>query len=456
MRSRLNNAWQQTRASFWFVPALMTLSAALLSFVTLALDRTPELLPRDKFWFWSGGPEGARDMLTTIAGSMITVAGIAFSVTIVALTLAANQFGPRLLRTFMRDPGNQIVLGTFVSTFLYCLLVLRMVRNIDGGAFVPHISVTVAVVLAIASLGVLIYFIHHVSVSLQVENLASGIARELSEVIEELFPEKLGTSPEPASRRGFSVPEAVDDEMRVSVAARSGYLQAIENENLLEIAEKHDLVLCVHRTPGEFIRDGSSLVTAWPAERCGDEVAEAITGMFVIGRHRTPTQDVKYPMQQLVSITVRALSPSINDPFTATTCVDWIGNALGQLAQREIPSRFRLDRQGGLRVIVPPMTFAELADVAFNQIRQFGSAHVAVMLRLLESIEINGSRVSRAEDRAALMRHAEWIAEQTRRAGHLTRDLEAVEAYYNPVARALRGSGEAEEGQSGASPSERA
>ncbi len=456
MKSRLANEWQQIRASFWFVPVLMALSAALLSVVTLTLDGTPELLPRDSVWFWSGGPEGARDMLSTIAGSMITVAGIAFSVTIVALTLAANQFGPRLLRNFMRDPGNQVVLGTFVSTFLYCLLVLRMVRDVDGAGFVPHISVTVAVALAIASLGVLIYFIHHVSVSLQVENLASGIARELAEVIEELFPEKLGISPEPATRRGFSIPEAGGDEMRVPVAERSGYLQAIENENLLEIAEKHDLVLCVHRTPGEFIRDGSSLVTAWPAERCGEEVAEAIAGMFVIGRHRTPTQDVKYSMQQLVSIAARALSPSINDPFTATTCIDWIGNALGQLAEREIPSRFRLDRKGGLRVIVPPMTFPELADVAFNQIRQFGYGHVAVMLRLLESIETNGSRVSRPEDRAALARHAEWIAEQTRRAGHHARDLETVEAFYGQVACALREGAEADEGESGASPSERA
>ncbi|WP_303901265.1 DUF2254 domain-containing protein [Thiohalomonas denitrificans] len=455
MKSRIANAWQELRASFWFVPVLMALLAALLSLVTLTLDAAPGLLPQETSWFWSGEPQGARDMLTTIAASMITVAGMVFSITVVALTLAANQFGPRLLRNFMRDPGNQVVLGTFIATFLYCLLVLRAVGGANDTVFIPHFSVTVAVALAVASLAVLIYFIHHVSMSLQVENLASGIATELAEGIDNLFPERLGTALEPDTHSEFSVPEAAGDELKAVVTRHSGYLQAIENENLMATAERYDLILCVHCTPGDFARDGTVLLAAWPAERCSEEVAEAIAAMFIIGRQRTPTQDVKYPMQQLVSIAVRALSPGINDPLTAVTCIDWIGNGLGRLAERKIPSPFRLDQTGRLRVIAPALSFAELADVAFNQIRQLGAGHLSVMLRLLESIETNGRRVRRPEDGAALAHHAGWIAEQTRRAGHQERDLQTVETLYAHVVRTLAdGGGEGED--SGSTVSERA
>ncbi len=456
MKSRVSNLWEQVRASFWFVPALMALSAAALSMVTLMIDGRPQLVGEDSGWFWSGEPQGARDMLTTIAGSMITVAGIAFSITIVALTLAANQFGPRLLRSFMRDTGNQVVLGTFVATFIYCLLVLRVVRGGDGASFVPHLSITVAVVLAIASIGVLVYFIHHVSVSLQVENLAAGIASELSEVIENMFPEKLGTSPSETGKEIFLVPDSVDDKVVVPAARRSGYLQAIENESLLAFAQQHDLVLCLHCAPGEFIREGGALLSAWPAERYRDELDADVAAMFVIGRHRTPTQDVNYPLQQLVSIAVRALSPGINDPFSAITCIDWIGNGLRQLAERRIPSRFRLDGNGCLRVIAPPLTFAEVAEVALNQIRQFGAGHVAVMLRLLEAIESNGQRAERPEDRAALIQHAHWILNEVKRAGHQSRDLETVERLYRKVIEALSGESTNQTEEAGTTPSERA
>ncbi len=146
-------------------------------------------------WIYTRGPDGARAVLSTIAGSMITVAGVVFSVTIVALSLASNQFGPRLLRNFMRDRGNQIVLGTFVATYLYCLLVMRTVQGMDGSQFVPHLSVTVAILMAVASLGVLIYFIHHVAVSIQAPELIANVAHELHEAIDRLFPEELGYAP---------------------------------------------------------------------------------------------------------------------------------------------------------------------------------------------------------------------------------------------------------------------
>jgi uncharacterized membrane protein len=437
VRSRLSNVWQKVRASFWFVPGLMALLAALLAVTTLAVDSRLGRLTVVNGWFWSGGSEGARDILTTIAGSMITVAGVTFSITIVALTLAANQFGPRLLRSFMRDAGNQVVLGTFIATFVYCLLVLRVVREAGEGVFVPHLSVTTAVTLALASLGVLIYFIHHISITLQAENLAAVIAEELGEVVEELFPERLGRPPSPGTTPGMTVPEAADDELRPVLALRSGYLQAIENEDLLDAASANGLVLCLRCTPGAFVTAGSPLVNAWPAQRCGDDLEHRIAGMFVVGRHRTPIQDVRYPIQQLVSIAVRALSPGINDPFTAIICIDWIGDGLRQLVGRRIPSRFRLDADGCLRVIAAPPGFDELADVAFNQVRQVGAGHVAVLLRLLEVIGTIGERAQREVDRGCLRRHADLVADAAARADHQGRDLAAVTALHRRVVATL-------------------
>lgn len=176
--ARLANLWESLRTSYWFVPTLMTAGGVALSFASVHLDeRVNYKWVRTVGWIWAGGAEGARQVLSTIAGSMITVAGVAFSITIVALTLASNQFGPRLLRNFVRDAGNQIVLGTFIATFVYCLLVLRTVRGEDDTEFVPYVSVTLGVAFALTSLGVLIYFIHHVAISIQAENLIASVAR---------------------------------------------------------------------------------------------------------------------------------------------------------------------------------------------------------------------------------------------------------------------------------------
>jgi uncharacterized membrane protein len=191
MREKLAVFWDSLRSSFWFVPTMMALGAATLSIVTIDTDRVSNAAFANSLGFiWSGGAEGARSILSTIAGSMITVAGVVFSITIVALTLASSQFGPRLLRNFVRDRGNQITLGTFISTFMYCVLVLRTVRVKDEGNFVPFVSVTCGIALAVASIGVLIFFIHHVSRSIQAEFLIAKVGEEFRNSITDHFPEQ--------------------------------------------------------------------------------------------------------------------------------------------------------------------------------------------------------------------------------------------------------------------------
>ena len=195
VRSMLFNLWERLRSSYWFVPSVMAIGAIVLAMATLALDgQLTRSSLRKMQWVYAGGAEGARTVLSAVAGSVITVAGVVFSITVAALTLASSQFGPRLLRNFMRDLGNQVVLGTFIATHLYCLLVLRTVRGSDGGGgeFVPHVSITTGLLLALTSLAVLIYFIHHVARSMQAPDVIAGVARELHSSIDHLFPQSLG------------------------------------------------------------------------------------------------------------------------------------------------------------------------------------------------------------------------------------------------------------------------
>jgi uncharacterized membrane protein len=439
--ARLAHLWESLRTSFWFVPTLMIAGTVGLSFLSVHVDgRLKVQWVRTVGWIWAGSPEGARQMLSTIAGSMITVAGVAFSITIVALTLASTQFGPRLLRSFVRDLGNQVVLGTFVSTFVYCLLVLRTVRGGDGAEFVPYLSVTLGVAFALTSLGVLIYFIHHVASAIQAEHLIASVARELEESIEQMFPEELGRPGEPEADE--EAPAEGAGEAALVEADRSGYVEAVGDGELMEIARAGDLVLELLRFPGSFVTEGASLVRVWPRERAGGEAADRIRETFIIGRRRTPTQDPEYALHQLVEIGVRALSPSVNDPFTAMTCLDWLGAALSKLAGRQIPSRYRYDERRRLRVIAKGTGFPEMADAAFNQIRQYGRRSVSVLLRLLDTIAAVAGQAHRGRDRACLRRHADKVLQDAREALGNESDLREVEERHAATLRALVETGE--------------
>ncbi|MEX0998785.1 MAG: DUF2254 domain-containing protein [Thermodesulfobacteriota bacterium] len=186
--------WYNVGSSFWFLPALMVASSIAFSFIMIYVDANIVKVSgiESLGWIYENKPEGARALLSTVAGSMITVAGVVFSITIVALTLASTQYGPRLLGNFMRDKGNQVVLGTFIATFTYCLLILRTIRGGEDSSFIPHLSVTIGVLFAIFSISVLIYFIHHAATSIQASNVISGVSKNLKHTIDLTFPERIG------------------------------------------------------------------------------------------------------------------------------------------------------------------------------------------------------------------------------------------------------------------------
>lgn len=370
---------------------------------------------------------------------MVSVAATSFSITIVALQLAAANFGPRILRNFMRDTGNQVVLGTFIGTFIYYLLVLRTIHGEGDGysVFVPQLSVTVGMILAIISIGVLIYFIHHAATIIQASHVISEISADLNDAIKRLFPEKIGHSV-PQHKRSFGeIPTNFDAEALPIKVTKSGYIQAIDDEKLIKIACQQNLLFRLKYRPGKFVVKGSDLVIIFPEKRVNLQLTTQINDAFILGAERTEQQDVEFPINQLVEIALRAISPAVNDPFTAIRCIDRLSAGLSHLAQKDFPSPYRYDKDDNLRVIADPVTFAGLTDAAFNQIRQYSTSDVAVTIRLLEAIASIAPFTRNKKDRAALLRHADMIQRGSHEGVSEELDRKVVEARYQVAIKAL-------------------
>ncbi|AFY88204.1 Protein of unknown function DUF2254, membrane [Chroococcidiopsis thermalis PCC 7203] len=407
----------------------------------LTLDREGYYGPLESWgWIYVGSTDGAREVLSAVSGSMITVAATAFSITIVALQLAAANFGPRLLRNFMQDTGNQVVLGTFIATFIYCLLVLRTIRG-DGDdydRFIPQISITVATGLALVSIGMLIYFIHHASTIIQASHVISEAGADLDRAVDRLFPEHIGVNQPEFKQPLTEIPDNFDTEACKIKANNSGYVQAIDDEELMKIACRERLLLRINYRPGKFVVKDQALVTAYPPERVNRQLTNKINDAFILGKQRTEQQDVEFPINQLVEITLRAISPSVNDPFTAIRCIDQLSAGLSRLVQRQFPSPYRYDERHELRVIAEPVTFEGLVDAAFNQIRQYGKQDVAVIIRLLEAIATIADYTCDRKDRAVLLRHAAAIKRDSYENVSDKLDKQDIDEQYLVVEKSLR------------------
>lgn len=381
--------WDRLRTSFWFLPSTMTAAAIGLSFLLIQVDTwVGTKLVQQLGWLYTFGPEGARAILSAIAGSMITVAGLTFSITMLTLQLASSQFGPRLLRNFMRDRGNQVVLGTFISTFIYCLLVLRTVRGTDQSSFVPHLSVAFGVLLAITSIAVLIFFIHHTATSIRIETLLARITSDARATIERLFPDELGDEAPPDEEDRPDQLLAQDSgAVSHSVCARSsGYVQHLDNDLLVQLAVEHDLIVRIEAPPGSFVAAHDAVLTAFAGRRDSDETVGKLRQVVIIGDDRTPTQDVEFSIRRIVEVAQRALSPGINDPTTALYCVDRLEETFGCLARRKPPTSERYDRNGCLRVVTEVVRLDELACSAFSALARYAGSDADVISRILVAL----------------------------------------------------------------------
>lgn len=417
MKMYLLNLWDAARSSYWFVPSLFAIGALLLSLFMPRIDSLiVDLEWKIPEWILTT-TDAARATLSALAGAMIAVTGTVFSITVVTLSMTSQQFGPRLLRRFMYDLTTQVTLGVFLSTGLYCLLLLRSVDQ-HGDASVPHLAILTAVVMAVTSMAMLIGFIHHVAMLIQAPHVVAAVARDLDDAIVRLFPERIG---EPATSKRFEGDTVQAQESKlgerssVVLSEREGYIQAIDGDMLLQLARERQFVLRLRSRPGDFITIGTPLADVWSDERPEEEDEFADLGSpfndaVIAGVRRTPRQDVECAIDELVEVAVRSLSPGINDPFTAMNCIDRLGASLGRLAERKLSSPYRYDADGRLRVIARPVSFADVLDAAFNQIRQYGRESVAVSIRILEALTSIADHAQRDEDRKAIQLHGEMTA----------------------------------------------
>ncbi len=407
MKAQFDYLRYKLDSSFWFLPGLMIVAAIAASFAMVSLDRALLDASIDvSGWLYSATPDGARQLLTTVASSIITVTSLVFSMTLIALTLASQQLGPRLLENFMRNRVNQFVLGFFVATFVYALLVLRTVSDIDEAHFVPSCATVAAIGMSIVSFGILIFFIHHVAQSIQADAVVANVAGNLDRLIADNLA-KPGKDAPPADDATW--PEDFETKGASICAAGSGYIQTLDIDALADLAVERDVVLRLDCRPGHFVVAGCPVAHVFPGDALSDELQKEIFAKFVIGPKRTPAQDLEYEIRVIAEIAVRALSPGINDYYTATTCVDRLTAALVSIMRCTFPPQDIGDGKGRIVLRTTPLDFRGLMDTAFNDIRQSAAGNTAVTVRLLEALKVMAQAIRRDDQRKAVENHVAMI-----------------------------------------------
>jgi uncharacterized membrane protein len=440
-RHHLLPAWRREalRTNLWVVPTVEVLGAVALFAVTYALDRAVYhgdlTLPG---WVDNGTPDAGRQILIGIAAAVITVVGLVFSITIVALTLASTQFGPRMLRNFVRDRGTQVTLGTFVATFVYSVLTLGAISHERRGDFVPHLSITVALALVIVDLGVLIYFINHVAKSIQLPEVIASIARDLNRAIDAQLAGAAAATDHEDGPSATELVVRIEESGSVVPATRSGYLQFVGYEELVDLAASSGAVVQVLHRPGHFLVAGLPLAKVWPRDAAA-EVGRALERAHVTGPQRTLAQDLAFAIDQLVEIAIRALSPAVNDTFSALTCIDWLGDALCRLSPTpETATVVHRDAAGSIRVIALDLGYDRLVARAFDKVRQAGRGMPAVMIRQLDALARIMEHTRTESQRDTLLEQAAMIERSSADSVPEPADRADVAARYELVVAAAR------------------
>lgn len=403
MTARIRKFLGEVGESFWLVPAAMVLAGLLAAVALLHVDRSGALPSWliESSWLYNGGGTGARTLLGAIASSAIGVAGTVFSITIAALSLAAGQMGPRLLRNFTRDRGNQFTLGAFLGTFSYALMILRSVRTQEEGVFVPHLSLTFGMLCALTCVATLVYFVGHMASRINVDTVVELVSDDIRAAMRALTTKTRPEAPPPAGFWQGST--AIRD-------ARRGYLQQLDESGLADWAAEHGTAIRLLVRRGDYIFPGAP-IAAMTVQAPGADAA--IRDATALGTTRGSAGDAEHAVRQLVEVAVRALSPGINDPHTAMSVLDRLGDTLCDLAGIYLPSGVTL-RDGAVALVVPNVTYTSLVDVMFHMIRQHASGNTAVMIRILDVLSAAMSCEPDAQRRSALQRHADlvWVDAQ--------------------------------------------
>lgn len=329
-------------------------------------------------FIYHSGRDASLAIVGTIVGSLMTVAGVTFSITIVSLTLASSQFGPRLLRNFLRSWPSQVTLGALIGSFVYGILIMTGMDDAwDSGD--AHPSVSLMIFLACVCVSLIVFYIHHVATSIQADELVASVYLELESAIDS-FAEREGIETPPEES-----PTDWGDPLLDFRAPRSGYVTAINCEGLCKWAEKTNGKIRFLLRPGQFVARGECVAYGFDCEDEDSFSEEMGESLFVKGK-RTPEQDLEFLVDQLVEVALRAISPGINDPNTAVICIDYLAAALCQLKDKSFPSRYILDSDRNVRLFVPYTDFEGIVDEAFNQLRQCGASYPDILIRLLKSL----------------------------------------------------------------------
>lgn len=437
MMASLKSIWQSVNASYWFLPAIFSLLALALATLTLWFDRNgwSDVVSQTS-WLQPARPDGAINMLTVIAGTMIGVASTVFSITIAAVAYASGNYGPRLLTNFMEDRGNQFSLATFIGTFVYAITVLRAVRKAEEtplfateadtiSGFVPQISLLTAFVLMLLSIAVLVYFLNHIPASIRVNAVLEGIGARLLRDIKRTFP---------GDNRGE---RPTNDATGTPIVAKeTGYIQSIQFEALERLARKENGKLNLAVRTGDFVHPAMALAYWADLDAIDDCPDDKVRACFGTGAMRTPSQDMQFLIDELVEIGLRALSPGINDPFTAVTAVHWLGAATAELARRNLTRSFA--EEGEEPHLVPlDDDFEHYLARGFGAMRSGVATNRIATLVMFDALVDATTTLDDETRRAAIRREGERLVRQARE--HLVGpELLAVEARYQIFRNAVQ------------------
>jgi len=413
MRARLRQLYEDLNDSFWLRPSLIVLLGLMLAEFLINAERWGVLpLSFLAAWLYSGGETGARTLLGAVAGSTIGVAGTVFSITIATLTLASNQMGPRLLRNFTRDRGNQATLGIYLGTFGYALLVLRSVRGAAQGAFVPHMAISGAIILALLCVAMLIYFVNHVASRINFDTVIDLVYHDLCRGLAQL----------PTHRRSPPPPDEFWRGALPIADPRTGYIQQLDESRIADWAQRHGAALRLRARPGDFVFPGAPIgfVTALIAD------ADAVLkDSIVLGAYPTATLNVEFAVEQLVDIAVRALSSGINDPKTAVRVLDRLGAALCVISGLRLPTGV-IERNGRVVFQRDTTTYDGLADAMFNTIRQSAKGSSSVLIHLVDVLTKVAECESSPDRRECLRRHTHLVLEDGARSIENASDADSL------------------------------
>lgn len=385
--ARIRQFWINIKTSFWFIPTVINLG---LIFIALSVLRLDKFLAERKHYFpfeiRSFELESLRSFLSTIAGSMITIAGVVFSITILVLAQTASQYTSRVLRNFMRNKINQVTLGIFVGIFVFCLFLITNLHPTDNA-----LTATTGFILAVTGVGFLIYYIHQISISIQATEILRNIQEETEEGIKKLYPN-------PYEEK--ETQSVTFDLICVVLSNQSGYLQAVDIEILHGLASEYTTKIEVLKKVGDFIATGEEICKIEKDAISDENFASRIYRSFIIGKYRTASQDVAYGIQQVVDLALRGLSPGINDLSTAQVAIDHLKSIYIQLANRDLgsPIHYQNDQP---TIIVPIQSFESLLQLGFKSICANAKDQPTIQEKINQSIEII-KKVTKSKKRKTL------------------------------------------------------